>query len=254
MTQEPTRLVDDAAIPEGVRRHLRQASASPWVNVDAERGYARLCGTIATEAALTTAAASAGKSAWKLWALGGTGAAIGALAVGGALLGAPSRPPSPLPSSRPAAVASVDAASVDAASVDAASTARATGSEASAAAREGASGEAVSSPATAPAHASGRKAAPSAVALADEVAHLARARALAAGDPAAAFRLADEGHRSFSRGVLYPEREALAIDCLRRSGRRGEAQARAQRFVKRFPRSPFAERMRRENGLEATPG
>ncbi|HEU4533351.1 MAG TPA: hypothetical protein VFS00_04505, partial [Polyangiaceae bacterium] len=99
---------------------------------------------------------------------------------------------------------------------------------------------------------SARKGAPNAAALADEVAHLARARALAASDPAAALRLADEGHRSFSRGVLYPEREALAIDCLRRSGRRGEAQARAQRFVKRFPRSPFAEKIRRENGLEAS--
>lgn len=265
--QEPRRLVDDEDIPERVRQRLRQAAASPWVDVDTERGLARLCGAIEADMAAATAAAAAaaaGKAAWKPWALSAAGGAACALVVGGALL---LRVPAPndlraghalAPSAAHAPALSVAAAAEPSPSALAA----AEPSPPALAAAEP-SPSALAAPADVEAPPSTEPSAPATLAEppprkapspvaarhADEVAHLARARALAASDPGAALRLADEGHRTFARGILYPEREALAIDCLRRSGRTGEARARAQRFVKRFPRSPFAERMRRENGF-----
>jgi hypothetical protein len=247
MMQEPRRLVDDEDIPERVRQRLRQAAASPWVDVDTERGLARLCGAIEADVAAATAAAAAaaaGKAAWKPWALSAAGGAACALVVGGSLLLRAPAPADPRAAHALAPSAAHAPALSDAAAAEPSPSARAAPADV-----EAPPSTEPAAPAT-PAEAPARKApSPAAAPHADEVAHLARARALAASDPGAALRLADEGHRTFARGILYPEREALAIDCLRRGGRAGEARARAQRFVKRFPRSPFAERMRRENGF-----
>ena len=86
--------------------------------------------------------------------------------------------------------------------------------------------------------------------LADEVKHLRNARRLAASNPAAAARSADEGHRKFPRGVLYQEREALAITSLARAGQHGPARARAERFLASFPKSPLAEQVRRAANIK----
>ena len=74
--------------------------------------------------------------------------------------------------------------------------------------------------------------------LAKERAVLDVARsALGRGDAANTLVATGEHERKFPQGALVEEREALAIQALATQGRRGDAQARADRFRKRFPRS-----------------
>lgn len=79
--------------------------------------------------------------------------------------------------------------------------------------------------------------------LEDEIAQLAEVRTLAESDPARALEAAEAGHRRFRAGVLYQEREAIAIDALKRLHRLDEARRRAQRFTQSYPDSPFAKRV-----------
>jgi hypothetical protein len=72
---------------------------------------------------------------------------------------------------------------------------------------------------------------------------LRAARQRMPADPAGALALTEEHAKRFANGMLGQEREALAIECLRRLGRTAEADARAQRFVLRFPGSPYRSRM-----------
>ncbi len=83
----------------------------------------------------------------------------------------------------------------------------------------------------------------------EEVLHLANLRRVAGSNPSEALRLAQEGHERFARGMLYQEREAIAIGALSRLGRKGEARGRAERFLARFPRSPYADQIRAEAGI-----
>jgi hypothetical protein len=80
----------------------------------------------------------------------------------------------------------------------------------------------------------------------DETSHLARARALARTDPAAALPVLEEGQRRWPKGLFSEEREALAIGCLVQLGRADEARTRADAFVTTYPDGPFAERVRRD--------
>lgn len=74
--------------------------------------------------------------------------------------------------------------------------------------------------------------------LAKERAVLDVARsALGRGDAANTLVATGEHERKFPQGALVEEREALAIQALATQGRRADAQARAERFRKRFPRS-----------------
>lgn len=79
--------------------------------------------------------------------------------------------------------------------------------------------------------------------LEDEIAQLAEVRTLAQSDPARALSAAEAGHRRFRASVLYQEREAIAIDALKRLHRLDEAQKRAKRFTQSYPDSPFAKRV-----------
>jgi hypothetical protein len=45
--------------------------------------------------------------------------------------------------------------------------------------------------------------------------------------------------------VLYQEREVLTIEALGATGAFGAAKARAERFLKRYPKSPHAGRLQR---------
>jgi hypothetical protein len=80
-------------------------------------------------------------------------------------------------------------------------------------------------------------------ALAAEVEHLGRLRAVAGRDPAQALALATEGDQRFGSGLFAQEREAIAIAALVRLGRTTEARSRAHVFLARYPRSSFAERI-----------
>jgi hypothetical protein len=54
--------------------------------------------------------------------------------------------------------------------------------------------------------------------------------------------------RRFPDGILLQEREALTISALAELGRSSEASARARAFLRAFPQSPHAERVRRAVG------
>jgi hypothetical protein len=77
-----------------------------------------------------------------------------------------------------------------------------------------------------------------------ELAHLAKLRSTAERDPAAALRLADQGQRAFKGGMFEEEREAIAVFSLGALGRDAAARARARTFLARYPRGPFATRVR----------
>ena len=76
---------------------------------------------------------------------------------------------------------------------------------------------------------------------------LQRAQGALTGDPARALALTDQHRRSFPTGALREEREAIAIQALRRLGREPEARARAARFETRYPNSVHRSR------VQATP-
>jgi hypothetical protein len=80
-------------------------------------------------------------------------------------------------------------------------------------------------------------------ASAPELTLLSRAQRLLAQDPRAALDVIDEHVRAYPAGAFVEEREALAIDALRRLGRRQELQARARAFLQRYPGSPQRERI-----------
>lgn len=63
-------------------------------------------------------------------------------------------------------------------------------------------------------------------------------------DPRAALARAAEHERQFPRGQMAAEREFLAVQALRATGRDDEARARARALVARFPESPYASRVR----------
>ncbi|APR77083.1 Hypothetical protein A7982_02430 [Minicystis rosea] len=95
-------------------------------------------------------------------------------------------------------------------------------------------------------------AAPSAAggALSAELEHLGRLRAREAGDPATVLALAVEGNQRFPSGLFVQEREAIAIGALVRLGRRAEARTRAHAFLASYPRSAFAERIKKLTDID----
>ena len=76
-----------------------------------------------------------------------------------------------------------------------------------------------------------------------EVALLDAAQRSLASNPAETLRRCDEHARTFANGTLVQEREVLAIDALLRLGRRADAEARAARFRRAYPRSGHLRRI-----------
>jgi hypothetical protein len=68
---------------------------------------------------------------------------------------------------------------------------------------------------------------------------LQRAQELVRADPARALALVEGAARRFPGSPLIQEREVIAIEALRRLGRAGEAHARGEGFLRRFPRSAY---------------
>jgi hypothetical protein len=73
----------------------------------------------------------------------------------------------------------------------------------------------------------------------EEIQQLVVVRGSLKSSPREALRMAEEGHRQFAGGYLYEEREALAIQALIRVGGAGAGRARAGKFLRRYPESPF---------------
>jgi len=80
--------------------------------------------------------------------------------------------------------------------------------------------------------------------LAREVQQLRQIRQLVGGNPSQALALANQGHATFKGGVLYQEREALALQALSALGRRSELEARGERYLRAFPNGSFSARVR----------
>lgn len=76
--------------------------------------------------------------------------------------------------------------------------------------------------------------------LAEETKLLDAARAKVDSDPAGALVVLDEHRAKFPAGKLSAEREYLSIKALVKLGRKDEAKARADSFLKRWPESPLA--------------
>ncbi|MEM9073534.1 MAG: hypothetical protein AAGE52_33900 [Myxococcota bacterium] len=76
-----------------------------------------------------------------------------------------------------------------------------------------------------------------------ELALLDRARALLRRSPGDALQLANAHQASFPRGSFAEERELIAVEALVRLGRRPDAEARSQRFRRRWPSSVHASRI-----------
>jgi TolA-binding protein len=76
----------------------------------------------------------------------------------------------------------------------------------------------------------------------------AASKAVAGGDAPRALALLDAYGRDFPRGSLGMEATVLRAEALDRAGRHAEAVERARAFVKRYPKSPLADRMRRIAG------
>lgn len=73
---------------------------------------------------------------------------------------------------------------------------------------------------------------------------LLRARSALRGDPARALEITDEHRRLYPEGAMAEEREALAIEALAALDRGEALRARADRFGRSYPRSPYAARVR----------
>jgi hypothetical protein len=252
----PTRFRDDPAAARALRTDLARAAAHPRAPYDLAAGRARF-----EETLRAGSAAGSGSSAGPGAAAGGKtliGAVVkGTLLLGVAVLGGAaalqdgSPSPSPIP---PAAIAAAPAMPADD---------ERPAPESTAPPPEPppppplvtAKPPIVSGPSHAPvvsrASAAPAPAAPpsTADALIAEVEHLARLRALQDRDPAGALALAAYGAQRFPTGLFAQEREAIAVGALVRLVRTAEARTRATAFLAAYPRSPFAERIRKLTGI-----
>jgi hypothetical protein len=250
MSQDPVRLRHDSAIRPGLREDLAIARRSARAPYDETQGLARLQASLrgggGSGGSPPPQAPSAGGLAhaipWGSAAVGAVGAVV-VLALWSWLVPtADSSPPAAPPAiESAAAVAPLPLASSTPrldpqaiASSRPSAPPRPTEPILSAAPRSEA-GIAAPSPSLDPT--ASAPMASSRATLAEEVAHLARARDLAASDPASALVLIEEGHRRFAFGALWLERETIAFGALMRLGRRDEAARRGARIVERYPDS-----------------
>jgi len=92
----------------------------------------------------------------------------------------------------------------------------------------------------------GARPASSATTLAEEGRLLARAHQLVqSGHAPQALEVLRQSAARYPHSVLYQEREVLTIEALGATGASGAARQRAERFVKLYPSSPHAERLKR---------
>lgn len=90
------------------------------------------------------------------------------------------------------------------------------------------------------------RAAASSTSLAEEGRLLAKARQLVqSGQGRRALEVLRLSESRYPRSVLSPEREVITIEALAATGATGSARQRSERFLKRYPASPYAGRLQR---------
>lgn len=239
MTGDPRRMFDDPDVPDDVRDALRGMSEQPPESYDAAAGLARFQAAIGGgggggeggDVGGASSAASGGVGLGKVLALGAAAAGlVGAivLAAGGFDWVDPPADPKPAPAPMVSTAAPIAIASVDEAPVITPESLPKADLSAEPLPRSKQSKEQL---------------------YREELEHLAKLRQVASSRPSEAVRMADEGHSRFASGMLYQEREAIAIRSLARAGSSAAARARAEAFLARFPKSPFAEQIRVTVGL-----
>jgi hypothetical protein len=257
----PLRLRDDPSMPRALRDDLARATSASVAGYDIAAGVAKF------EHALQTGAGGAGAGSSAASAtVGGAvlkGTLLGVVAVGAAtLLG--DHTPTAVPAASRTEVRVVASARREdrresapglppSASSPPASTSKPSPLDAQGSAVASARASARTAATTAGVGAGGagggvtvpKAAAPTRDPLVEETEHMARMRAIGDSDPAQAFALAEEGQRRFPSGLFAQEREAVAIGALAHLGRAAEARARAKVFLASYPRSSFAERIRK---------
>ena len=82
--------------------------------------------------------------------------------------------------------------------------------------------------------------------LADEAKQINAARKALAADPAKTLALVEAVAKDYPDGALVQEREGYAVLALAALGRQAQAQARAQRYLERWPNGTLARRVRAE--------
>lgn len=78
-----------------------------------------------------------------------------------------------------------------------------------------------------------------------EIEHTDRMRRALEDDPSRALALAREGERMFAQGMFTMERKGHEVLAMSALGRKDEAQRLGQAFLKRWPKGPLSERVRR---------
>lgn len=245
MSRDPVRLLDDPSVLPELRESLRHIERVPPVPYDAQAGLARFLDSLPKTAPVDPTPATSAGGATGLAKLGplvlslAIGGGIGAI-VGGALIWKALSVPAPAPSETATArvvsppepaEASFEPRNDVVDRVDASTEAASP------------SASRVSSPVRSPVEAPSR-----ADMLREEMAHVAQMRSLVTSQPAKVVQMAGEGHKRFPKGLFYQEREALAIQALAAMGRRAEARTRGEQFLRAFPSSPMAERIRQASG------
>lgn len=244
MMSEPTRLLDDPAIAEGLRADLAQAQSVVLEGLDVSAGAAGLKAAIAAE---TTAAGAGATGAGKVLAIGLTGAVTA-----GALVWFALRAPEPDP--KPVAAAPVVEAR-GAGEVSASLDPVPSLVEPEAGVAPSIPEPKVTSPSSAPkGEAQSVEAAPATrkrPRKADKQADYLReaklisdARTAMKTDAAEALKLLTDARSEFPRGLLREEREALTILSLQKLGRSRQAKASAKRFLEKHDEGPYAEAIR----------
>jgi len=228
---EPARLRDEG--PEEVRAMLRAGSATvPMTRQERERTGARI-GRYAAVAAVM------GGIAWLPGAAFGAGVGVAAVAVA---WGVPALfAPAPPPSTAPAPVAAVATSGLPRTAAQPAPRPEPTPT-APPPAPAAPHASAVPATATPSPHASAD--APALDPLAEEAALLERARAALGASPAEALALTETHASRFPAGKLGMEREIVAVDALRRLGRRDEARARGEALLTQAKGSLYESRVR----------
>ncbi len=259
---DPRRLLDDPALDAVQRRALvagRDAAPPPELGAELWTELAAMTGTAVAGAssahaasALAHAAATGKLGVLKALALG---AAVGAVTTGGAVavsraVDPPHREPvpsvAPVTAKPPRAVASRHATDAPAGATTSTpesppsntppATTGVVPKPQPAAAATSASAPAETSPAPGSDQSTAR----------DEARLVGLAREmLARRDPSTALVMLNEAERRYPAGILLQEREALRISTLSDLGRKAEAAARAEAFLRAFPNSPHAARVAR---------
>jgi len=248
MMSEPTRLLDDPAIAEGLRADLVQAQSVVLQGLDLSAGAAGLSAAIAAE---TTAAGAAGAGAGKIAVLGIAGAVAAGALVWFALRAPETEPPL------------VAAPIVEEQAELASPGPRLTAPQPELAVLPGSDEPEFVPVAPVPTPVvvqsdrepevarSSRKRPRKDDKQADylrEARLISKARAALKTDASGALKLLTQARSEFPRGLLREEREALTILSLAKLGRSTQAKASAKRFLEKHDESPYAAAIRQVLG------